>query len=326
MPGPRPASACYRRSAGTIIGCSARSDLLNRFERVTDQTQIRRGAVMPGSRTMVDPRSAGPASRTSVWRCPAIYFGFIDRERDKLKFDPAETARVVGEAVANAPGALPEVGQDALVMIESMVVEFDDLTSAANVMVPSLNDAASMLRGMGKEAEAGSLTQLAQCMADATAQWQAGAITGEAYAGKLRAIATEAETTIGAMAEMDQVQLSGVIGQVKSLLGWVAALPGTVSEARGAIASLENLNLQGGFGPDLERFGNPYEDPSSGMTSSPRPRAAPALVDEGGIAAGGSHGGGGGGGGEAPALRRWWPSCRPNGNCWTNGMRKASIC
>jgi hypothetical protein len=239
----------------------------------------------------------------SIWRKGAVeagyFFGLIDREKTKLEFDPDTAARLFGKGTADALGELPDVPQDALAEAEGLKIEYADLAEQARLLVPALSDASSMLRGVGNEAEASTLSDLATRIGDAARAFEDGTITGEEYAARLAEVTNEAQNSLAAMGELNQARLAGVIGQVADLLGWIGLLPGAAREARDAIAEIALMNT----GAPLSGSGADLLPPSPGtMTTSPRPKAAPNDPDFGLPEA--AKGGGGGGGRSADEFAR----------------------
>ncbi len=233
----------------------------------------------------------------SMWRTGVVeagyYFGMIERERERLTFDKDLTSRVVGDDVANALADLPEVPQTALASIEAMKREYVELASEARRLVPALSDASNMLRGVGNEAGAQTLTDLATRIGDAARAFEDGTITGEEYADRLREVVTEAENSIAAMGELDQARLGDVIGQVQSLLEWIGLLPGAARAARDEIAGIALMDT----GTPLSGSGQDLLPPGPGqMATSPRPKPAPNDPDFGLPGTPKAPAGGGGGG------------------------------
>lgn len=245
------------------------------------------------------------ARMRSIWQAgvveAATFFGFIEREREKLKLVPDEAAQVVGQELTDALVAQGEVTQEALEQIEALRIEYIDLGAAADDLAAQLNEGAMMLRGLGKEAEAQSLTQLAQRMSDAAAEFQAGTITGEKYAQKLRDVATEAGNAIAAMSDLDQARLGGITGAVANLVDWIGQIPSAVAAAKAEIAGLAMDT-----GTPLSANASDLMPPTgSEMSSSPRPQA-PGIDSFGdwssAASPSGGKGGGGGGNGRLDAL------------------------
>ncbi len=223
----------------------------------------------------------------------ATYFGLVEREQEKLKFDPVETARLLGGGVAGALGELPEVSQEAIQQVESLKIEYADLATEARMLVSALSDASMMLRGIGNEAGATALTDLASRIGDAARAFEAGDITGEQYADRLREVVTEAQNTIAEMGALDQARLGGVIGQVQSLLDWIAKLPSAARAARNEISALTQMDT----GIPLTGAGGDLLPPSAlAPTASKRPAPAPNDPDFGVPDLPKASGGGGGGG------------------------------
>ncbi len=218
----------------------------------------------------------------SIWRTGVVeagyFFGLIERERAKLTFDPDTAARLFGKGTADALGDLPEVPQAALEEIESLKIEYADLATEARRLVPALSDASSMLRGVGNEAGATALTDLAARIGDAARAFAEGDITGEQYVERLREVITEAQNTIAEMDALDQARLGEVIGQVQSLLDWISQLPRAAAAARAEISALSLMDT----GVPLSGSGDDLLPPSPlAPTTSQRPRAAPNDPDLG---------------------------------------------
>ncbi|MCF8483838.1 MAG: hypothetical protein K9G71_01405 [Rhodobacteraceae bacterium] len=233
----------------------------------------------------------------ALWRGQIVevgeFFGLIERERAKLEFVPQQVGRVVGNDLARQLEAQGAAGQEALGVVRSMEAEYRNLGREAQALAMQLADASNMLRGLGQVAQADALQSLAQRMAKAAGEFDAGVISGEQFAETLGDVTTEADTTISAMDDLDKASLSGVIGQVQGLLSWIQALPAAVAAARSEISTLEAPGMTSGT--PLSGSADGLMPPTAPtVTTSPRPRPAPAMLGEPVRA---SSGGGGGGGG-----------------------------
>jgi hypothetical protein len=246
------------------------------------------------------------ARMKSIWQTgvveAALFFGLIESEKEKLKFDPIDTKRLLGAGTSDALGGLPEVPQDALVQIENLKTEYADLAKEARLLVPALSDASSMMRGLGDEAAAQSLTDLATRIGDAARAFEKGDISGEQYAKRLREVVTEAQKSLTAMSELDQARLAGVIGQVSALLDWIRLIPGAAAAARNEINALTQMDTGT---PLTSTDGNMPPEPDSQLAPSatPRPKRAPNDPDFGVPDAPKASGGKGGGGGAKSSGR-----------------------
>lgn len=277
-------------------GIRKQMDRAGELGLVLDQDVIAKAAELDAKFAEVSGRI------NSMWQQAVVeagyYFGFVERERAKLTYDSGEAARLVGPELADTLGQAGEVGQDTLAIIESLAIEYGDLATAARQLVPMLSDASNMMRGLGDEATAVALTDLAARMDEAARAFADGGITGEEFAGILQGVATEAATTLAALDELDAARLGGVTGAVADLLGWIQELPGAVAAARSEINSLDNMST----GTPLSGDGASLLPPGPGqINSSPRPRAAPAMLGEG-AGTSGRRGGGGGGSSRIEAL------------------------
>lgn len=235
----------------------------------------------------------------TIWRTGLVQagelFGLIERERAKLAFIPAEIGRAVGADIARGLEAQGGAGQQALGVIASVGAEYRDLGREAMALAAQLADASNMLRGVGQVAQADALMVLSQRMGDAAGEFERGQVSGEAFAGALNEVATEATTTIAEMDALDQASLSGVTGQVSNLLSWIQELPKAVAAARAEISTLEAPGSTTGTPLTGEVDG--LLPPSVQLPStSPRPRKAPPMIGEpekpkaaGGGGAGGSR-------------------------------------
>jgi hypothetical protein len=237
------------------------------------------------------------ARMSAIWRRGVVgaaeFFGMVRRQQEDFVFKPDEAVRVVGEGTTEGLGKLPEVPQEALAQIESLKVEYADLATEARSLVPALSDASTMLRGVGNEAGAATLTDLATRIGDAARAFEEGTITGDEYAAKLSDVVTEAQNSLEAMGDLDKARLAGVIGQVASLLDWIGKLPAAAAAARDEINALSMMDT----GTPLSSS-DPELLPLSEQapTASPRPRRAPNDPDFGVPDAPKAKGGGGGGG------------------------------
>ena len=220
----------------------------------------------------------------TMWRTGVVeagyFFGLVERERAKLDFDPLDTARLLGQGTADSLATLPEVPQDALAEVEGLKQEYAALADEARALVPALSDASMMLRGVGNEAGASALTDLAARIGEAASSFEDGTLTGEEYAGQLRAVMAEADATLSAMGDLDKARLSGVIGQVTSLLDWIGKLPAAARAARAEVASLALMDTGTGLAPDDPNLLPPEPVSPLAPKVSLRPRSAPPMLGE----------------------------------------------
>lgn len=254
-------------------GISAQINRARDLGLVLDAGAVRKATELDAKFREVDARLQ------SMWRSGVVgaaeFFGLIERERAKLDFDPIDTARLFGQGTADALGGLPEVPQDALEQIESLKIEYADLANEARMLVPALSDASIMLRGVGSDAGAEAITDLASRIGDAARAFDEGTISGEEYAAKLREVIEEAQASIGAMGDLDKARLSGVIGQVETLLEWIGKLPAAAAAARAKINELTLADAPAASGDE-----NSTPPSALAPVTSARPRAAPAMISE----------------------------------------------
>lgn len=266
---------------------------------VIDEDMIRKAAELDDKFDQVGQRLSAIFKQGVI--SAAEFFGFIEQEQAKLIFDPVDTARLFGPDTAKNLAELPEVPQEVIEQVEALKIEYSDLATEARLLVPALSEASSMLRGLGDEAGAQALTDLASRIGDAANEFAQGTISGEEYAAKLRDVVTEAQNTIDAMGDLDKARLGGVIGQVSALLDWINQLPGAAQAARDQINALTQMDT----GTPLSSGGDllpPDATSPLAPSTSDRPRRAPALLGETGTAPGSGRGGGGGGGNSTSRL------------------------
>lgn len=275
-------------------GISAQIARAHDLDLVLDEGAVKKAAELDAKFSEVETRLA------NVWRTGVVeagyFFGLIDRETPKLKFDPVDTKRLLGKGTSDALGNLPEVPQGALEQIEGLKIEYADLATEARLLVPALSDASSMLRGVGNEAGAQTLTDLATRIGDAAREFEAGTISGEAYAAKLGDVVTEAQNSLDAMGDLDKARLAGVIGQVSALLDWINLLPGAAAAARDAVAGIAMMDSGTGLTSGDGNLLPPEPVSPFAPQTSVKPRRAPNDPDFGVPDAPKPAGGGGGGG------------------------------
>lgn len=221
----------------------------------------------------------------SMWRGSLVQagelFGLIERERAKLEFIPEQVGRVVGDDLRRSLEAQGNVGQETLGVVQSLETEYRNLGQEAQTLAAALNDAASIMRGLGNEAGADALTGLAARLGDAAGAFDDGVISGGEFAGKLGEIAGEADLTISAMSDLDRASLSGVIGQVSNLLAWVRELPAAVQAARSEISALERPGMTPAGQPlSVDDIGALMPVTANAPVTSPRPRKSPPMLGE----------------------------------------------
>lgn len=260
---------------------------------VMDESMIRKAAELDAKFSEVSARLR------TLWQQgvveAALFFNLIEREKAKLIFDPEEAGRVIGEGMAGSLSEVGDLSQEALGHIEGLEAEIDGLSEASTDMAAALNEAAMMMRGLGQETQAAALTDLASQISAANGEWQAGTVTGEEYADKLRDITTAGQDTINKMGELDQVQLGGVIGQISNLLAWLGRLPAAAAAAKAEISSLALMDTGTPLSGTGEENLPPPPRSEFAPESSQRPRAAPPMTHELGLPAngGGKRKGGG---------------------------------
>lgn len=260
-------------------GLRAQLDRAREIGVVIDEDMVRKAQELDAKLEEVTARMRG------LWQAGVLgaaeFFGLIEAEREAMAFAPDTAARVIGETLTDTLAALPEVTVEARAAIEGLVVEYAALGDEARTLVGGLNDAAIMLRGVGSEAEAAELSRLANDLGAAARAFDDGTISGEEFAGKLSEVIGQIDATIAEMGDLDRARLSGVIGAVQTLYGWIASLPGAVREAKAEIASAEGL-AAGGRGDGMAEWQRRTLDGQSkyAPTTSPRPKAAPSYMGE----------------------------------------------
>ncbi|MBL4917445.1 hypothetical protein [Szabonella alba] len=255
---------------------------------VMDEGAVRKAAEL-------DAKFAEVTSRLqTLWRTGVVgaaeFFGMVERERAKLEFDPSMTGQVFGDDMAASLGKLPEVGQDALAVIEGMRAEIAALEAEARQLVPAFSDASLMLRGLGEDATAQALTDLATRFQETSQAFADGTLTGDEFAKALTDVTEEATETLAGLDDLDKARLAGVIGQVSSLLDWIRKLPAAVQDARREINSLEMMDTGTMLSGEDQNLLPPGRFAPG---RSIRPRSAPALLGEPELPKAGSGGAGG---------------------------------
>ncbi|WP_216824591.1 phage tail tape measure protein [Paragemmobacter aquarius] len=261
---------------------------------VIEEDLLRRAAELDDKFDMLATR-LGNVFKVGVVEA-ATFFGLVDREaRAAAEFVPDQAARVIGEELTAQLAALEDVQEGTKVQLESLIAEYQALGAEARLLVPALAEGATMMRGLGNEAAAVVLTDLAAEMSDAAQAFADGKITGEEYAAKLERIATETGDAISKMSELDQARLAGVSGAVSGLLDWIKQIPAAAQEAAAEIRTIEGL----GTGPAFESGGRGSAPPAivvqEAGPNTPRPRRAPSDIDAGLPDTPKRSGGGGGG-------------------------------
>jgi len=257
-------------------GITAQIDRARELGIVMDSDMIAKAADLDAKFSEVTARMRG------IWQAgvveAALYFGLIEDEMNRMS---------------------PEQ-----IIADNTETEMEAMAASAGNLVLMLSDLSSALRGMGHEAEAVSLTALATSISDATAEWNNGITTGEEYRAKLQNIGDEARIALQEMSDLNAVTMSGVIGEISSLLEWIGLIPGAAAAARAEVIALSGLDMSGSFSPDLNRFGNPYQDPDAVMDESPRPQrpGVDSLGDWEAARTPTTRGGGGGGSSRLESL------------------------
>ena len=208
----------------------------------------------------------------------ADYLSIID-SGVTLEFDPAKTAKVAGQDVADALTQQGEVTQDTLAKIESLSVEYDGLEQSAGQLVLSLSDASATLRGFGEASAAADVQGFAGEVAAAVAAFNSGTTNGDQFAATLSEILTRAETVTGSLGDLDKASMAGVIDQIAELLGNLRQLGTVAAGARSEITKLGQTDT--GTPLSLSDITLPDEEGTDlAPQDSPRPKAAPAMISE----------------------------------------------
>ncbi|MBH1973986.1 MAG: phage tail tape measure protein [Rhodobacteraceae bacterium] len=229
----------------------------------------------------------------------AEFFGIIRTYQETMPFDYKITFSVAGQETADTLAALPEVSENARAAIESVVVEYADLSEEARRLVSALTDGSTMMNGLGNTDAGAALTALSLKVQQAVQDFEAGTLTGDDLRAKLEEIGAETNTTISAFSDLDKARLSGITDAVAGLLDWIGQIPGKVAEAVAAVNDAEGLQIGGGGTSGTEPGKRSSVVPQSPLApnTSPRPKPAPALLGETDTSTP-SKGGGGGGGDE----------------------------
>lgn len=228
----------------------------------------------------------------------AEFFGLIRTYQETMPFDYKITLSVAGQEVADTLATIPEVSEEARAAIESITVEYGDLSEEARRLVSALTDGSSMMNGLGNTQAGASLTDLSIKTQQAVQDFEAGTLTGDGLRAKLEEIGAETTATISALGDLDKARLSGITDAVAGLLDWIGQIPGKVAEAVAAVNDAEGLQIGGAGSSGTEPGKRSSVVPQSPLApnTSPRPKPAPALLGETDVATKPGKGGGGGGG------------------------------
>lgn len=230
----------------------------------------------------------------------ATWVGLVERGAAVIPYDSGKTGQIFGEDVQGQLDAVPELPEGTKAELASTAAEFEYLAQEARNTVLQLNDAAIMMQGLGNTGAAAALTDLANRMETTVQGFEDGTTSGEELTAQLGEVAKQTETTIAGLGELDAARLANVTASVGGLLEAIASVPGVVAQALSALAQMDGVVVSGGqtkgsgaWSEGLSGDALLPPDPNTQVTSSPRPKAAPAMIDESAIKV--SKGGGGGG-------------------------------
>lgn len=209
-------------------------------------------------------------------------------------FGTMEKAKaILGEEQFNAmmktAGAVEEYSDQ----LRLLNVAFQPVQEGAMSLSMSLTDVAVQLNGMGLGEKGDQFARIATEMREAAMAFGEGAITAEEFEAKMEAGTGEAARLFAELSKVDGVEFSLVKSQLGSLIGKLIEATGFAAGLRAMLPGENGAPTDMTTGVGLSGDVSGLMPPSvGGVTTSPRPRGAPALLGE--PESGKSSGGGGG--------------------------------
>jgi len=215
-------------------------------------------------------------------------------------FGSLEEARaILGEDVFNRMLGKPEDIAANAETLDDLNTEADRLLGIAGNLDNQVRSLATGLEMIGQSAAASAVEEIAAEINRAREEFDAGQISAEEFTQKLLGIEARASGIAAEMANINGSDFGGVIG---ALGGLRTALSDTLAMAIGLRNALPGGAASAGMteGTPLSGDVSGLMPPSvGGVTTSPRPQGAPALLGEPEAGRGG-----GGGGGSNPMTAR----------------------
>lgn len=207
-----------------------------------------------------------------------IPFDMVQTRIDEL-FPTTQSGReILGSDVY---GTLKEIGGLSDFQV-STVAGLRDISSAAQDMAVQLAGAASTADMLGNDELWQVLATASTEMRTLSDQFAAGQITGEQFADGMDAVRQKAADALEQLDGIDKAQFAGIIA---SLGGLGTKLLDLISKAKtlkanlpGAAAAIEDTR---GEAISEARSGSYDQSSPYAPTSSPKPKAAPAMISEG---------------------------------------------
>jgi hypothetical protein len=225
-------------------------------------------------------------------------FDVVETRINEL-LDEAQGRAILGSDTYDTLKDAGALSDDQVAGITGAKVEYQGLEEAARLAANQMAQAASEADMRGYDDLWASLAEGSNRLRELADQFSAGAITGEEFSAKASEVQRTTLAAFDAMAEADRVDFSGAISELQRLGTVLSEMTQRALAFLNALRPGAGLRPEGGFQPDLARFGNPYagqEVPTYAPDTSTKPQARPfelGVPDPG--RAGGGRGGAGGG-------------------------------
>ena len=223
-----------------------------------------------------------------------------DRLEEIVELERAR--KLLGDEAAAALQASPAAAEEAGAAILQANQEMTDLVATARTFARTLADEVPNLVELGLEDEAIALADMVDEVERLSGQWERNEIGASDLRDRLGEVVSRAVDAADEVASIDGVTLDAVIGHLGRLAGMLATV---AARARDAVAAAGGTEAGGADEPSLPS-GPPrradHRRATEGLApkTSPRPKAAPAMIHESSGTGGGAGGGRKGGGGSRP--------------------------
>jgi lambda family phage tail tape measure protein len=225
-------------------------------------------------------------------------FDVVETRINEL-LDEAQGRAILGDKTYDNLKDAGALSDDQVAGINGAKVEYQGLEEAARRAANQMGQAASEADMRGFDDLWTSLAEGSNRLRELADQFSAGAITGEEFSAKAAEVQRTTLAAFDAMAEADRVDFGGAISELERLGKVLSEMTQRALAFLNALRPGAGLRPEGGFQPDLARFGNPYagqEVPTFAPDTSTKPKERPFELGVPDPARSGAGRGGAGGG------------------------------
>jgi hypothetical protein len=277
------------------FGIAVSQDVSDKVEKANDAVG-RLGMVFEGLGNRLAGVVAGPIEATANGLIKVADALFGTRTQLEEYFGSLEKAKsVLGEDVFAKMIGDPQKIVEAADALDDVSAAADRASGISRNLEQEIRSFAAGLEMIDQVAAADAVKQIADEVKTLRERFESGEITLAEFTEKMGSINSVAQSLVEELGRVNGSDMSAIIARMGALGSAIAA---ATAEAIKLASSLPGGDVGMTEGTPLSGDVSGLMPPSvEGVTTSPRPRGAPALLGEPDSAGGGRRGGGGGGGG-----------------------------